>query len=170
MRRFDPERKTVELYTDGSWKDKLQAGGWAALLVYWPHWKLVTEGAHDTTISRMELYAVIHGLEELTEPCNVLVIADSRLVVNTINMWIYNWKKHNWRTKGGSPVANLDLVQRLYALMKTHNVKAEWVKAHTFRKDNRSNANRVCDYYAQRSADEHKKNMHPAHPMLKQQG
>lgn len=167
MRKHDQRLKSVELFTDGSWKGKLNAGGWTSLLVCWPHWKLVTSSEQDTTISRMELTGVIHGLEELTEPCNVKVIADSKLVVNTINGWIYGWKKNNWTTKGGTPVANLDLVKRLYQLMQVHNVRAEWVKAHTFRKDYKSSANRICDYYAQKSADDHHKSTQQAHPMPK---
>lgn len=167
MRKKRPEQKSVELFTDGSWKGKLQAGGWSSLLVYWPHWKLLTSGEQDTTISRMELYGVVRGLEELTEPCNVKVIADSSMVVQIINGWIYNWKRKNWITKGGTPVANLDLIKRLYELMQIHNVHAVWVKAHTNRTDYQSNANRICDYYAQKSAFDQHKAIYQAHPMPK---
>ena len=148
-------RKQVELYTDGSWKRGIAAGGWSSMLVYWPHWKLITSSESPTTISRMELLAVISGLESLTEPCDVKLVSDSAYVVGCVNEWIRLWKKNNWITKNKTPVANLDLIKRLSDLLETHNVKATWVKAHTNRKDKHSIANRIVDYFAQKSASEH---------------
>lgn len=148
-------RKQVELYTDGSWKRGIAAGGWSSMLVYWPHWKLITSSESPTTISRMELLAVISGLESLTEPCDVKLVSDSAYVVGCVNEWIRLWKKNNWITKNKTPVANLDLIKRLSDLLETHNVKAIWVKAHTDRKDKHSTANRIVDYFAQKSASEH---------------
>lgn len=149
-------RKSVEIFTDGSYKKELHTGGWCSLLVFWPHWKLITDSAYGTTINRMELLGVIRGLEELTEPCNVLVVSDSKYTVNIINFWIYNWYRRNWTLgSSGEPVKNLDLVIRLYDLMHVHKVRAEWVRAHTINNDYWSNANRVCDYYAQNSAEHH---------------
>ena len=148
-------RKQVELYTDGSWKRGIAAGGWSSMLVYWPHWKLITSSESPTTISRMELLAVISGLESLTEPCDVKLVSDSAYVVGCVNEWIRIWKKNNWITKNKTPVANLDLIKRLSDLLETHNVKATWVKAHTNRKDKHSIANRIVDYFAQKSASEH---------------
>lgn len=150
-----PSLKKVEIYTDGSWKRGIGAGGWSAMLIYWPHWKLITSSESPTTISRMELLAVINALENLTEPCEVKLVSDSSYVVGCVNDWIRQWKRHGWINHSGKPVANLDLIMRLHALLEIHRVRATWVKAHTDRTDKHSNANRIVDYFAQKSADDH---------------
>lgn len=104
----------------------------------------------------MELLAVINALENLTEPCEVKLVSDSSYVVGCVNDWIRQWKRHGWINHSGKPVANLDLIMRLHELLEIHHVRATWVKAHTDRTDKHSNANRIVDYFAQKSADDHR--------------
>lgn len=157
LRRVPKGYKPVTIYTDGSWKQKLNAGGYAALLTYGPHWKMIYSSESPTTISRMELSAVLNALKELTEPCCVTIVSDSTYTCNCINRWIKDWKRRNWITWKGSPVANLDLIRAIDDLMQVHKVIAIWVKSHTGKKDVDSIGNDLVDYYAQHSADTHHK-------------
>lgn len=147
------EKPQVTIYTDGSWKHQVQAGGWCALLIWKDQWKMVTDAQYHTTINRMELSAVINALNLLKVPCDVTVISDSQLTVNTINYFIKLWKKNNFISSKGKEIANRDLIDQLVVLMDKHHVKAKWVKAHTGQKDPMSLANDVCDYFAQKSVD-----------------
>lgn len=156
-RRNDKGLKEVTIYTDGSWKSKANAGGYAALMIHGPCWKVIYSSESPTTISRMELSAVINSLKELTEPCLVTIISDSTYTCNCINTWIKSWKRRNWIAWSGKPVANADLIRDLDALMNIHSVKAVWVKAHTGKQDEDSICNDLVDFYAQRSADDHHK-------------
>jgi len=142
----------VTIYTDGSWLNKHHAGGWSALMVAGPHWRVIYDGVLDTTVNRMELMAVLVGLQQLTEPCVVTIFADSKLTVNIINDWIERWEANGYITSTKQPVANQDLIKQLPPLLKKHRVVAVWVRAHTRRKDTNSLGNAVVDQFAQRAA------------------
>ena len=106
--------------------------------------KKYQDGEKSTTNNKMEIMAVIRGLEMLKEPCKVTVYSDSAYVVNTIDKgWIYNWKKNNWRKSDKSVVKNIDLWEKMLYLMSIHEVKFIKVKGHS---DNEYN-NR-CDRLA----------------------
>ena len=139
----------VTLYTDGSWKKKYQAGGYACLMVCGPHWKIIANGEQNTTISRAELSAVLIGLQSLTEPCNVTIYSDSQYTVNAINKWIAAWDKNGWKTVARDPVANQDLLIPIRNEMLRHDVTAVWIKAHTNRKGIHYLGNACVDVFAQ---------------------
>lgn len=106
--------------------------------------KKYQDGEKSTTNNKMEIMAVIRGLEMLKEPCKVTVYSDSAYVVNTIDKgWIYNWKKNNWRKSDKSVVKNIDLWEKMLYLMSIHEVEFIKVKGHS---DNEYN-NR-CDRLA----------------------
>ena len=84
-----------------------------------------------TTNNRMELTAVIRGLELLRRPADVAVYSDSTYVVRGMNEWIHDWIRRGWRTAAKKPVLNEDLWRRLHELAGTvGNVRFEWVPAH----------------------------------------
>lgn len=146
----------VTIYTDGSYKRNIPAGGWASFL-YCPingQWLVIRGNERDTTINRMEFTSVIEALRILNTKCNVTIISDSQLVVKSINKWIQAWAASGWRTSSGSTCANADLLQQLYPLLQQHNVKAKWVKAHTTRKGLKYIGNDIVDYNAQLMADQ----------------
>ena len=145
-------RKTIHIYTDGSWLNRKQAGGWSALMVCGNQWQIIYDGQLQTTINRMELSAVLYALKTLTESCNVEIYADSSLTVNTINKWIFGWEKNGFKTKEDKPVANQDLLQELLPLLHLHRVHANWIKAHTKRTDVNSLGNAVVDVFARAAA------------------
>ena len=136
--------KEVVLYTDGACSGNPGNGGYAAILIYNGFEKTISGSERDTTNNRMELLAVIKGLEALKESCSVKVYTDSQYVVSAFNSgWINDWVKRGWRTADKSPVKNVDLWQRLLSLLEKHLVEFIKVKGHA---DNEYN-NR-CDKIA----------------------
>ena len=136
--------KTVTLYTDGACSGNPGPGGWGAILMYGPHKKEMSGGERGTTNNRMELTAVIRGLEALTEPCVVELYSDSKYVIDALEKgWARSWKARGWVKGDKKPALNPDLWERLLALCDTHTVHLHWVKGHA---DNPHN-NR-CDQLA----------------------
>lgn len=135
--------KKVDIYTDGACSGNPGKGGYAAILLYGGHEKIVTGAEELTTNNRMELMAVIEGLQCLKERCEVNLFSDSAYVVNAfLEGWIYGWQKKGWK-RGSDEVKNIDLWQRLLDLYRKHIVQFIKVKGHA---DNEYN-NR-CDKLA----------------------
>lgn len=123
--------KTVDIYTDGACKGNPGAGGWSAILVFGGKEKELFGGEAVTTNNRMELTAAIEGLKALKEPCKVKLYSDSQYLVNAINKgWLENWKTRGWRKADKSAVLNVELWQRLDALLSIHKVSFVWVHGH----------------------------------------
>ena len=139
--------KSVTLITDGSCLGNPGPGGWAAILRYDGHRKELSGSDPQTTNNRMEMTAVIAGLETLTQPCRILVEIDSEYVKNGITKWIHNWKKRGWKTTAKQPVKNEDLWRKLDQTIARHEIEWRWVKGHADHDDN----NR-CDELAREAA------------------
>ena len=123
--------KKVNIYTDGACKGNPGRGGWGTILVYGAHEKELSGGEVMTTNNRMELMAVISGLEALREPCEVTLTSDSTYVINSITKkWLDGWEKKNWVKSGNTPVPNADLWKRLIEAMKPHTIEWVWVRGH----------------------------------------
>lgn len=134
----------VVLYTDGACSGNPGAGGYASILNFKGKEKVISGGEADTTNNRMELMAVICGLEAIKKDSKVKVFSDSAYVINAFNQgWIENWKAKNWKNSGGDAVANKELWQRLLKAMEKLDVEFVKVKGHA---DNEIN-NR-CDEIA----------------------
>lgn len=147
------EKKQVILYTDGACSGNPGAGGWGAVLIYNGHERELSGGESDTTNNRMELMAVIRGLEALKYPCEVEIYSDSAYTVNAfVNGWIDSWEKNGWKKADHKAVLNTDLWQRLLALTKVHKVEFKKVKGHA---DNEYN-NR-CDALARGAIEKESK-------------
>ena len=137
-------KKHVEIYTDGACSGNPGPGGWGVVLRYGEREKELSGGEDQTTNNRMELTAVIKGLEALKESCEITLYTDSKYVSDAFNQgWIYAWMKKGWKKADNKPVLNKELWQRLYELWKMHDITLVWVKGHA---DNRYN-NR-CDEMA----------------------
>jgi len=123
--------KKVTLYTDGACSGNPGPGGYGAVLIYEGIEKEISGGEKSTTNNKMEMMAVIKGLEALKEPCEVEVYSDSAYVVNAIEQgWIESWKKNGWRKADKKPVKNVELWEKLLELMDTHKVTFNKVKGH----------------------------------------
>ena len=136
--------KKVILYTDGACSGNPGPGGWAAILIYNNIEKEVVGGQKDTTNNKMEMMAVIKGLEMLKEPCEVEVYSDSAYVVNSIEKgWIYSWRKNGWKKADKKEVKNIDLWERLLKQLEIHKVTFNKVKGHA-----QDELNNRCDKLA----------------------
>lgn len=135
--------KEIILYTDGACSGNPGKGGWGAILFYNGIKKEISGGEENTTNNRMELTAVIKGLEALKEPCKVDIYSDSAYVVNAfLQNWVGSWQNNGWKSSKGK-VLNIDLWQKLLQLVSIHSVSWHKVKGHA---DNEYN-NR-CDSLA----------------------
>ena len=141
--------KQVELFTDGACRGNPGPGGWGVLMRYGDHEKQLYGGVKETTNNRMELTAVIEGLNSLTRECSVKITTDSTYVKDGITSWIHNWKKRNWKTASKKPVKNQDLWQALDKAVSEHDVEWAWVKGHSGHRENE-----IADELANRGIDE----------------
>ncbi|MDX1627521.1 MAG: ribonuclease HI [Fulvivirga sp.] len=121
----------ITMYTDGAAKGNPGPGGYGTVMLTTVNGKKyrkeLAEGFRKTTNNRMELLAVIKGLEAIKkEGRNVLIYSDSKYVVEAVEKgWIWNWQKKGFKKK-----ANVDLWQEFIKLYKKHNIKFKWVKGH----------------------------------------
>lgn len=145
---------SVTLYTDGAARGNPEGpGGYGAVLQFVDragnlHERELSAGYRKTTNNRMELMAVIAGLEALNKPCRVEVISDSQYVTNAFNKgWLEGWVKKGWKGASG-PVKNVDLWKRLLAAAQPHELSFTWVKGHAGHPQNER-----CDRLATAAAD-----------------
>ena len=144
--------KTVTLYTDGACSGNPGPGGWGAILSYNGIEKELSGGEASTTNNRMELMAVISGLEALKEPCRVELYSDSKYVIDGLSKgWAVSWRKNGWRKADKKPALNPDLWEKLLNLVEKHELSYHWVKGHA---DNPYN-NR-CDQLAVTESQKYK--------------
>ena len=132
----------VHIYTDGAAKGNPGRGGYGVVieLVGTPHKKEFHEGFRHTTNNRMELLAVIVGLEKLKNPnMKVLIVSDSKYVVDSVlKKWVFGWEK-----KGFTGKKNPDLWKRFLIVYRKHQVDFKWIKGH-----NNHLQNERCDELA----------------------
>lgn len=139
----------VTIYTDGSSRGNPGPGGYGVILMSGNHKKELSQGYKQTTNNRMELMAVIAGLEALKkDQLNVTVYSDSQYIVNAVEKgWLKNWIATNF--KGGKK--NKDLWMKFNRLAQAHKIKFVWVKGHA-----NNQYNNRCDELATAAADGNK--------------
>jgi len=145
----------VNIYTDGSARGNPDGpGGYGTILQYVDtkgtlHEKELSAGYQKTTNNRMELMAVIVGLEALNRPCQVELYSDSKYVIDAFEKnWVDSWLKNGWKNSQKKPVKNIDLWKRLLEAKKQHQVHFNWVKGHAGHPENER-----CDKLATSAAD-----------------
>ena len=141
--------RSFDLFADGSCKGSNKPGGWANILRITRDDGVIDEAEYSggdsaTTNNRMELYAVLHGLDTINKMCSsincehsvvvrdvpVRVISDSSYVVHGMNKWLEGWIRRKWKTASGKPVKNRDLWEQLYIITKQLTIEAIWVAGH----------------------------------------
>ena len=139
----------VSIYTDGSSIGNPGRGGYGVVLLYEGHRKEISGGFRLTTNNRMELLAVIVGLEALNSfNKNIVIYSDSKYVVNAVEKkWLFNWEKNSFKKK-----KNKDLWLRFLKIYRKHSVKFVWIKGHSEIVENER-----CDFLAVQAAE--KKNL-----------
>ena len=123
----------IRIYTDGSSQGNPGPGGYGTLLRYGKYGKELSAGFRLTTNNRMELLAVIIGLEALKNPGQeVLVVSDSKYVVDAVEKrWVFSWEKKGYKNK-----KNPDLWKRFLRAYRKHTVRFQWVKGHAGHPEN----------------------------------
>jgi ribonuclease HI len=145
------KRHSVELFTDGACIGNPGPGGWAFILKH-PASGRAKEGSGGeklTTNNRMEILAVIRGLEAIKKTCDIMLYSDSQYVLNSISGWMAKWKAFGWKPKAKSKaqVKNVDLWIRLDELLALHTLQANWVRGHAGHPENER-----CDELATEAA------------------
>ncbi len=145
----------VSIFTDGAARGNPDGpGGYGTILQYVDpngtlHERELSAGYKKTTNNRMELMAVIVGLEALNRPCEVELYSDSKYVIDAFEQhWVDSWLKNNWKNSQKKPVKNIDLWKRLLTAKEKHQVHFNWVKGHAGHP-----LNERCDTLATSAAD-----------------
>jgi ribonuclease HI len=141
---------SYELFTDGACSGNPGPGGWAFVL-RGPGLSGDLElsgGEPETTNNRMEMLAVIRGLEAVPSPASVRLVSDSEYVIKGLKEWLDGWKARGWRTAAKKPVKNEDLWRELDALRGIHRLRPEWIRGH-----NEHPENTRCDALAVAAID-----------------
>jgi ribonuclease HI len=138
--------KTVYLYTDGSSLGNPGPGGYGIILEWagMSYVKEFSQGFVRTTNNRMELLAVIVGLEKLKKiPLEIVVYSDSKYVVDAVEKkWLFGWEKKNFKNK-----KNVDLWKRFLIVYRKHKIHFQWIKGHNMHPQNER-----CDQLAVQAA------------------
>jgi ribonuclease HI len=130
----------ITLYTDGAASGNPGPGGYGVVLIYGRHRLEKSEGFRLTTNNRMELMAVISGLEALKiAGSKVVVYTDSKYVSDSVEKgWVFQWESKGFKKK-----KNADLWIRFLKIYRKHNVRFVWIKGHS-----NNTENEVCDRLA----------------------
>ena len=129
---LEPRAGELLVWTDGACSGNPGPGGWAAIVVAPDGERVELSGADaHTTNNRMEYTAALEGLRALPAGSRACVVTDSRLMLDSMTRWIAGWKRKGWKTAGGDPVKNQDLVRALDAEIARHAaVRWHWVRGH----------------------------------------
>jgi ribonuclease HI len=134
MKQIPVEAREGEtlVWTDGACSGNPGPGGWAAIVVAPGGERLELSGGEPrTTNNRMEYTAALEGLKALPPGSAACIVTDSRLMLDSMTKWIHGWKRRGWKTAGGAPVKNQDLVRALEVEIARHEaVRWQWVRGH----------------------------------------
>ena len=138
----------IRIYTDGAAQGNPGPGGYGVILKFNDAVKEISEGFRLTTNNRMELLAVIKGLEAIKKSgIPITIYSDSKYVVEAVEKgWLWNWQKKNFKDK-----ANVDLWMRYIPLHQKLKPKFIWIKGHAGHAENER-----CDFLAVQAASERK--------------
>ncbi len=123
----------IEIYTDGASSGNPGPGGYGVILRSGNHYKELSEGYRKTTNNRMELLAVISGIESIKKTGQeIMVYSDSKYIIDSVEKkWVFNWVKTGFKNK-----KNKDLWLRFLTVYKLHQIKFTWVKGHNGHPEN----------------------------------
>lgn len=123
----------IEIFTDGASSGNPGPGGYGVILRSGKHYKELSEGYRKTTNNRMELMAVICGLESIKQAGQeIMIYSDSKYIIDSVEKkWVFNWLKTGFKDK-----KNKDLWLRFLNVYKLHQVRFTWVKGHNGHPEN----------------------------------
>ncbi len=123
----------INIYTDGASSGNPGPGGFGVILQSGKHYKEISEGYRKTTNNRMELLAVITGLESIKNPGQeIMIYSDSKYIIDSVEKkWVFNWVRTSFKDK-----KNKDLWLRFLEVYKQHKIRFTWVKGHNGHPEN----------------------------------
>ena len=123
----------IEIYTDGAASGNPGPGGYGVILRSGNHYKELSEGYRKTTNNRMELLAVISGIESIKKTGQeIMVFSDSKYIIDSVEKkWVFNWVRTGFKAK-----KNKDLWLRFLTVYKLNQIKFTWVKGHNGHPEN----------------------------------
>ncbi len=131
------ELKRVLMFTDGACSGNPGPGGYGTILRYGEFEKKISGGEKETTNNRMELTAVIKGLEALNQPCIIDIYSDSKYFIDAVDKgWAEKWRSNGWMRTKKDKALNPDLWERVLELLAGHEVTLHWVKGHNGHPEN----------------------------------
>lgn len=131
------ELSKVQLYTDGACSGNPGPGGYGAILRCGSYEKEISGGESNTTNNRMELMAVIAGVEALNRSCDLTIYSDSKYFVDAIEKgWAKSWRTKGWVKSDKTKAKNPDLWERVLDLLDNHKVTLVWIKGHAGHPEN----------------------------------
>ena len=142
----------VEVFTDGACSGNPGTGGYGVILRTRGQEKEISGCEPMSTNNRMELTAIIKGLEALKRPCRVRVLTDSNYAVKGMTQWLPKWLQTEWKNSQKKTVSNKDLWERLAELSRLHEIQWQWVRGH-----NAHSENERCDRLARGAIEQCKK-------------
>ena len=128
---METSRVKLTLFTDGACLNNPGPGGWAVLIEGVHESTVLSGGCANTTNNRMELLAVIKGLESLNTQANLSIFSDSKYVIDGVTKYLPKWRANGWKRSQRKPVKNLELWQQLDELIAKHRISWHWVLAHS---------------------------------------
>ena len=150
--------KKITIYTDGSCLGNgylNNFGGYCGYIQDKDGTTLLVSGSeHNTTNNRMELKGVIESIKKVKKTSQITLRSDSKIIVDAINFSLEKWVKNQWKNAGKKPVANKDMWEEYLTVSQKHEIKAEWVKAHSG-----DTYNELCNSTAMKEANKLKQTL-----------
>ncbi len=141
--------KKVEIFTDGACRGNPGPGGYGSIIRIKGKAEEFRGSAEKTTNNIMELTAAIVALNQLKEPCEVVLTSDSQYLVKGMTEWIDGWIRKGWINSSKQPVKNKELWVELDRLNRRHRVSWVWIRGHSGHVENER-----CDRLANQAIDE----------------
>ncbi len=126
----------ISVFTDGACRGNPGPGGWAALLRWKRHERLISGREAVTTNNRMEIMAAIRALQAIKRTSRIDLHTDSEYLRKGVTEWMPRWQRNGWRKADGKPVSNQDLWLELARAVGVHDVHWHWVPGHAGHPDN----------------------------------
>ncbi len=141
--------KKVEIFTDGACRGNPGPGGYGSIIRIKGKTEELRGSAEKTTNNIMELTAAVVALNQLKDPCEVVLTSDSQYLVKGMTEWIDGWIRKGWINSSKQPVKNKELWVELDRLNRRHRVSWVWIRGHSGHVENER-----CDRLANQAIDE----------------
>ncbi len=142
------DKKTIEIFCDGSCLGNPGPGGWGAIIRDENGEREMSGGKKNTTNNVMELTATLESLKKIAPKSRINITSDSQYVTKGMTEWIHSWIKNGWKTSAKKPVKNQKLWEELHSIAGRHEIEWIWIRGHAGHPENER-----CDALAYAAAE-----------------